>query len=144
MGITRQLDQLMYHITRRQTIFLPQIKCNRTRNLAAGGSGELRAYLATSGQTITGPQKPKPWVMPAQEIRTPFVAVPGLLTGRCASNEHANFLEVTVNGNPQDPRVDDITGDLQLPGWGLHLIDVNLVMGNLLDIVTQQAKAFAR
>ena len=26
--------------------------------------------------------------------------------------------------------------------WGLHLIDVNLAMGNLLDIVSQQARAF--
>jgi hypothetical protein len=116
--------------------------CTNPANLAAGGSGQLRAYLSASGQTITAPQKPKPWVMPDQAIATPFVSVPGLLTARCVSNEHANYLEVTVNGNPQDPRADDITGDLQLPGWGLHLIDVNLVMGNLLDIVTQQTKAF--
>ena len=30
-----------------------------------------------------------------------------------------------------------------LANWGLHLIDVNLAMGNLVDIVGQQAKAFA-
>jgi hypothetical protein len=27
--------------------------------------------------------------------------------------------------------------------WGLHLIDVNLAMGNLVDIVGAQAKAFS-
>jgi hypothetical protein len=26
--------------------------------------------------------------------------------------------------------------------WGLHLIDVNLAMGNLVDIVAQQSKAY--
>jgi len=75
------------------------------------------------------------------------VSVPGLLTARCASNENATYLEVTVHGNPADPRVDDITGDLggatPLANWGLHLIDVNLAMGNLVDIVGQQSKAYA-
>ena len=52
------------------------------------------------------------------------------LTARCVSNEHATYLEVTVHGDPADPRIDDITGDLGAPGqvlanWGLHLIDVN-------------------
>jgi hypothetical protein len=79
------------------------------------------------------------------KIDTRFVAVPGLLTAKCASNEHANYLEVTVHGNPSDPRTDDIAGDLggQLSGqFGLHLIDVNLAMGNLVDIIEQQAKAY--
>ncbi len=26
--------------------------------------------------------------------------------------------------------------------WGLHLIDVNLAIGNLVDIVAQQSKAY--
>lgn len=28
--------------------------------------------------------------------------------------------------------------------WGLHLIDVNLAMGNLVDVVGQQARAYLR
>jgi hypothetical protein len=43
------------------------------------------------------------------------------------TSEHATFLEVTVHGDPADPRVDDITGDLggarPLATWGLHLIE---------------------
>lgn len=114
----------------------------------AGGSGPLHAYLARDGRTITGTTPPKPWVVPEQPIDTPWVSVPGLLTARCTSNDHASgYLEVTVNGNPADPRVDDIVGDLGvgaavLANWGLHLIDVNLAIGNLLDIVGQQAKAY--
>jgi hypothetical protein len=114
----------------------------------AGGSGELKAYLDAKGRTIASNAPPKPWVTPEQPIDTPWVSVPGLLTAECATNENATFLKVTVNGNPNDPRVDDITGDLGAGGnvlanWGLHLIDVNLAMGNLVDIVGQQARAYA-
>jgi len=54
---------------------------------------------------------------------------------------------VTVQGNPADPRTDDIVGDVMQNGqpnasWGLHLIDVNLTMGNLVDVVKSQAKAY--
>jgi hypothetical protein len=42
--------------------------------------------------------------------------------------------------------VDEITGDIggarPAANWGLHLIDVNLAQGNLLDIVSQQTKAY--
>jgi len=113
----------------------------------AGGSGELRAYLDRTGKTITSTPPLKPWVTPEQPIDTPWVSVPGMLTAKCATNDNATFLEVTVNGNPSDARVDDITGDLGagttvLANWGLHLIDVNLAMGNLLDIVGQESRAF--
>ena len=113
-----------------------------------GGSGELHAYLDKTGKTITSTIAPKPWVTPEQPIETPWVSVPGLLTAKCTSNDNATgYLEVTVNGNPSDPRVDDIVGDIGraptvLANWGLHLIDVNLVMGNLVDIVGQQTKAY--
>jgi hypothetical protein len=116
---------------------------------ALGGSapGELRAYLSAAGSTITSTTPPAPWVSPEKPVDTPWVSVPGLLTARCASNEHATYLEVTVHGDPADPRTDDIVGDLRaggtvLPDWGLHLVDVNLAMGNLVEIVGQQAKAW--
>jgi hypothetical protein len=44
--------------------------------------------------------------------------------------------------------LDDTVGDVIANGqilkdWGLHLIDVNVAMGNLVDIVAQQSKAYA-
>jgi hypothetical protein len=116
----------------------------------AGGSGELHAYLDRSGRTITSTMPAKPWVTPEPPIETPWVSVPGLLTAKCASNDNASgYLEVTVHGDPADPRVDDIVGDIGTGGnvlanWGLHLIDVNLSMGNLIDIVSQQTKAYLK
>jgi hypothetical protein len=114
----------------------------------SGGSGELHAYLTKDGRTVTGTTPPKPWLVPEQPIETPWVSVPGLLTAQCKTNENATYLEITVHGNPADPRVDDITGDIGIgpqiqSNWGLHLIDVNLAMGNLVNIVGQQAKAYA-
>ncbi len=111
-----------------------------------GGTGSLRAYLSASGRTITGTLAPKEWTA-GKTVETPWVTVPGLLSARCTTNDNASYLEVTVNGNPDDPRIDNITGDVgttpQTHGmWGLHLIDVNLGIGNLLDIVSQQARAY--
>lgn len=113
----------------------------------AGGSGTLQAYLSADGRTITGTTMPKPWVVPEKPIDTPWVSVPGLLTAQCMSNANATYLEVTVHGNPADPRADDIVGDIGANGqvlanWGLHLIDANLAMGNLIDIVGKEAKAW--
>ena len=121
--------------------------CTNPAALGGDARGELHAYLSKAGTTIIGTAAPKPWVVPEQPIETPWVSVPGLLTARCATNENATYLEVTVRGNPADPRIDDITGDVggatPLASWGLHLIDVNLAMSNLVDIVGQQAKAYA-
>ena len=113
-----------------------------------GGSGQLRAYLTGQGSLIaSGAAQKHQWVNDGAVIDTPFVSVPGLLSAECASNEHANFLKITVHADPADTRADDIPGDLGMLGkpqanWGLHLVDVNLTMGNLLDIVSQQSKAF--
>ena len=115
----------------------------------AGGSAPLHSYLSAAGRSITGSAaEPRPWVTPAKPIDTPFVSVPGLITAQCVANEKGSYLEVTVHGNPSDPRTDEISGDVLQndgkvnPGWGLHLIDVNLTMGNLLDVVRDQSKAF--
>jgi hypothetical protein len=112
-----------------------------------GGSGALRAYLAADGNLIVGNTPPPAWSSTAT-VETPFVTLPGLLTAECATNENATFLAVTVKADPADPRIDDINGDLLALGrpqanWGLHLIDMNVTMGNLLDIVSQQAKAYS-
>ncbi len=110
------------------------------------GSVPLHAYLFATGRTIAMAGANTTWVT-GKTVDTPFVSVPGLLSARCASNEHATYLDITVNGNPSDPRTDDIGGDLGMPGkpvpmWGLHLIDVNLVMGDLLANVDQQTKTY--
>jgi Protein of unknown function (DUF3089) len=112
----------------------------------AGGKGELHAYLNATGRTITSPDRPTEWAKGAT-VATPFVSVPGLLEGECLSNDRGTYLQVTTKENPADARTDEIAGDVVANGkisedWGLHLIDVNVAMGNLVDIVAQQSKTY--
>jgi hypothetical protein len=116
----------------------------------AGGPAELRAYLGTMGAGASGTPMGA-WVTTpnAPAITTPFVSVPGLLTGECKSDANGSYLSVTVNGNPADPRTDTIVGDVVTMGaiqadWGLHLIDVSVVMGDLLNLVETKAKVFLK
>jgi hypothetical protein len=114
-----------------------------------GGSGPLHAYLSATGNLIVGTVRPKPWTSTGETVSTPFVSLPGMITAECATNENATYLKVTVNGDPSDPRVDDINGDLMAgpqvqANWGLHLIDMNLGIGNFLDIVSEQTKSYLR
>ncbi|MDH3207884.1 MAG: DUF3089 domain-containing protein [Gemmatimonadota bacterium] len=108
-----------------------------------GGSGSLNAYLSGSGNTIAGARPATEWVAGAPAVGTPFVTLPGLLSAECRTNEHATYLEVTVNANPSDPRADDIGGDLT-PQWGLHLVDMDIALGDLTSIVRQQGAAWRR
>jgi hypothetical protein len=108
-----------------------------------GGSGALHGYLSTEGRTIIGTTKPEPWITPERRLETPWISVQGLLTGECRTNENATYLEVTVHPDPSGKRTSDIIGDLT-PDWGLHLVDFNIAIGDLVDIVGQQAKAWLR
>jgi hypothetical protein len=120
--------------------------CTNPASLS-GGSGPLQPYFSTDGGTITGNTTPPPWVTSGSHVETPWVSLPGLVTAECKSNPNATYLEVTVHGNPSGLRTQDIAGDITVNGqilanWGLHLVDVNLAMGNLVDIVGKQAKAW--
>ena len=102
----------------------------------AGGKGPLHAYLSAAPARDRRQPRPPPsrGSRRPRPINTPFVSVPGLLTAQCVSNEKGSYLEVTVNGDPHDPRTDDIAGDViangkVVPSWGLHLIDVHDAYG---------------
>jgi hypothetical protein len=115
----------------------------------SGGSGMLDAYLS-AGRISTGsdgPREPFDWTQPAKPIDTSFVKVPGLLSAACVVDEHGSYLAVTVHPTAGGARTNDISGDVVVNGqvledWGLHLIDANLTMGNLLAIVGDESKAY--
>jgi hypothetical protein len=110
-----------------------------------GGEAELDAYMPSDRTQFIS--QPVEWVKDGGAIATPFVTLPGLLSAQCASNDHGSYLAITVHGDSKDPRADDIPGDSVFKGqvlsdWGLHLIDVNLTMGNLVDDVDAESKAW--
>jgi len=122
--------------------------CVNPANLAGGG-GALESYLPSGTDSIVAASRPPgPWVK-GKTVTTPFVSVPGLLIATCVSTPTFNYLAIHVNADPASPRTSEITGDIVVGGavqkdWGLHLIDANLAMGNLLDIVGLEARAAAK
>lgn len=89
------------------------------------------------------------WLVPPRAITTPFVGTPGLVTTECREQGGFNWLWVRVNADPNDPRTDDIAGEIVRTtgpdlAWGLHLIDMDHSIGTLIEIVTDQASAYSR
>ncbi|MGH6993497.1 MAG: DUF3089 domain-containing protein [Caulobacteraceae bacterium] len=114
----------------------------------SGGAGPLKSYFPTGNLfLIPGISEAVDWD-PGVKIATPFVATPGLLTARCVLAPPFDYLAIHVVPNPGGRRAKDIPGDVVMAGkvqpeWGLHLIDANLAMGNLIDLVRDEARAWA-
>jgi hypothetical protein len=113
----------------------------------AGGKGELKPYLSNAANIASSSAPPVTWVKGKDNPKTPFVATPGLITAECVNKDGFHYLQAHLNADPADPRTDDIAGDVVANGviakdWGLHLIDANIAMGNLVEVVGQQGKAW--
>jgi hypothetical protein len=110
-----------------------------------GGTGEAKNYFATGAAIVGAPQQ-FAWVK-GKTIATPFVSLPGLITATCVHTGPFHYLAIHVDPDPAGPRTSQIPGDVVVGGavlkdWGLHLIDANLFMGNLVDIVGAESKAW--
>jgi hypothetical protein len=68
---------------------------------------------------------------------TTWVSEPGAYRARCSSAGGANVLQVTAlhGAETATPSPD--------PTWGLHLLDANIALGNLLTVVRSEAAAYA-
>jgi DUF3089 family protein len=109
-----------------------------------GGSSVLRPYFPTNGQSLPGsaPKTPQ-WVDPSRgvTIMTPFVTLPDFVKAECKETNGFSYLAISIQASPAEPRIHNVGGDLT-PEWGLHLIDINVAMGDLVDLVGQQVKAY--
>ena len=104
-------------------------------------NGDLKAFMPRQS---LGRLKPNDYGV---AVDTPFVSLPGLLTAACQSNETHDWLAVSIHADPADSRADDIPGDLVFDGkvvadWGLHLVDMNLAMGNLVELAKLEGQAW--
>jgi len=78
-------------------------------------------------------------------VTTPFVLYRNLYTARCAKDSNGiSYLEIGIQQGPEDIREIPIThDDLGIASsLGLHVIDYNLGMGDLLRLVEVKSKAF--
>jgi hypothetical protein len=111
-----------------------------------GSGGQLKALLPAASRHESM-AAPLPWTTDGAAIDTPFVMLPGMLSARCVNQGGYSYLAVNIASDPADKRTDGIVGDVVTngeiqPGWGLHLIDMNLALGNLVDVVKRQGEAW--
>lgn len=69
---------------------------------------------------------------------TVWSSEPGAYSARCSSAGGANVLAISPLRGAQVPTPSPD------PTWGLHLLDANIELGNLLTLVSREAAAFAR
>ncbi len=111
-----------------------------------GGKAVTDAIFGAKGAGMSSAEQAS-WASVGPPVATPFVKVPGLISAECVSGDGFNYLAVTVNADPKDARTDTIVGDVVANGqilkdWGLHLIDMPVAMGNLVELADAQAKAW--
>jgi hypothetical protein len=112
-----------------------------------GGTAELKSYFSSNNVSIATPLASVDWVTPPVAIEPPFVRLPGLLQAQCVTDSAGSYLAISVMPQPGNRRTHTIPGDVVsngkiLPEWGLHLIDANLLMGNLLELIASESKTY--
>jgi hypothetical protein len=100
-----------------------------------GGSGVLRPYFPTTGLSVlVGGAAATPLAA------TPFVSYPGEYSAHCQTAAGATWLQIVRTGGANDHR--PAVARSQSPAWGLHVVDVNIALGNLVDLVGSESAAF--
>jgi Protein of unknown function (DUF3089) len=100
----------------------------------SGGSASITPlFPANVSQLMGGPL--------AVDVKTSWVAFPGLYTARCERSGTASWLQIDHKRAPGDRR--PIVRPLFGPGWGLHGTDVNIALADLVALVGSEARAYA-
>ena len=115
-----------------------QILCTNPASLA-GGSGQLDPVFPTQpfapGSSIAAGIALLGFTLPT--VKTPWVSIPGSYTAKCSSAGGANVLAVTPRGGAPTLRPSPNAT------WGLHLVDGNIALGNLISVVRSEAAAYS-
>ena len=115
-----------------------EVLCTNPAALS-GGEAPLETYLRSEPYPgVIGallvvmyggppPTAPTPWLQPQDHY-----------SGECVEEADANFLDVRPVGSARtlNPSPD--------PSWGLHLADVNIALGNLVELVHSQKRAYMK
>ena len=109
-----------------------EIACTNPADLAHNRKETLDNFELANETGLSGGAKYK--------VSTPWVSYSGLLTGQCSNSDGAQWLEVDRSQNLplSEPNLVNSLG----PSWGLHLIDVNVALGNLVNIVRSQEATY--
>ncbi|MDP1735825.1 MAG: DUF3089 domain-containing protein [Caulobacter sp.] len=111
----------------------------------AGGRGRLKPLLATNGEMIIPPfgvQGPM-WKALGAKAGTPYLRPETPLYAECRDDDRGIYLSVfEADGDAWSLGGGWVQDGVPQPGMGLHLIDLELIMGNLIDVVAAQAAAY--
>jgi Protein of unknown function (DUF3089) len=105
-----------------------------------GGSGELRTIYASkpfAPNTMIGAAT-RGVGLPMVETSTRWIEADGAYRGSCSSASDANVLQIVGQDGAPDLRA------VPNAGWGLHLTDANIALGNLIGLVRHQIKGYVR
>ena len=80
---------------------------------------------------------------------TPYLRTEGLVSARCVNDGPRGYLSVRTNHAAGDKRTDRVGGEVGalgmfLPGWGMHLADMEIAEGDLIRQVGALAQAIPR
>ncbi len=78
----------------------------------------------------------------APAVQTPWISLPRDYSARCESSGDASWLQITHIGGSDDQR--PLLTQLEDPALGLHVLDVNIALGDLVRLVQGQAAAYHR
>ena len=113
-----------------------------------GGLVTLDAYFPrdlnpTFAAVLVRPAPDFPWKEPRPKVETPFIKVPGLISGQCVFDpDVGHVLEISSNPAP-GPRADTFNGEIIVyPERNLHLVDMTLTMGDLVTLAESQAASW--
>ena len=87
-------------------------------------TADLPAYLGTAAAKAT----------------TPFVTYPDQYSAHCEDADGADWLQIDRLGGTLDIRAGVRT--VEPATWGLHLVDISIAEGNLVDLVRSESAAF--
>jgi hypothetical protein len=68
---------------------------------------------------------------------TPYLRTPGLVSGQCLNDGRRGYLSIRTHSGPKDKRTNRIGGEVGIggmfvPGWGMHLADMDAALGDLV------------
>ncbi|HEY0515709.1 MAG TPA: DUF3089 domain-containing protein [Solirubrobacteraceae bacterium] len=121
-----------------------QVLCvNPTLLTQNGATGALLPYAPTTPFPGTlGSGTPTP------SASTPWVQTQGAVTAQCRNENGASWLQIGTREGLSQSVVEDLAShneaveELSGPEWGLHLYDVNIALGNLVNTVSLQTAAY--
>lgn len=100
----------------------------------AGGTADLQPYFPTAELGLFSAK-----TAAAFHALTPWVSFPNQYAAHCVNSGGASWLQIDRVGGASDKRPAVAPSDQR---WGLHTVDVNIALGNLVELVRSESAAF--